>query len=116
MNGSPGYLHGVNAEAQATESTTWWSIDDVCAYLQLTAGQVGRLVRKHGLPYRDFGGVRRYPRERVQVWAESGITESAPAPRKRRADAGRPAAVRRTERARVKGARVTYLGVAPMPG
>src|SRR4051812_11613328 len=88
-----GYLHRMNGTA-SSEQITWWSIERVCEYLAMNEDQIGRLVRLHGLPHRDFGGVRRYPRELVEQWAEADIVIGERKPRARRVDAGRPVGVR----------------------
>jgi excisionase family DNA binding protein len=97
---------------------TWWLIDHVCEYLEMNESQVGRLVRTHGLPHRDFGRERRYPKELVEEWAERDIVVGSRKPRAHRRDSGRPAA-RREHRTGPKAIRVskkTSLGIAAMPG
>jgi hypothetical protein len=112
-----GYVVGM--DEAPIDGITWVAIDWVSTYLAMSGAQVGRLVRNHGLPCRDFGGVRRYPMELVITWAESDIVLGGRSVRSRREDAGRPA-VRGSRRGmRSKTGRnpaKTWFGVAPMPG
>jgi excisionase family DNA binding protein len=112
-------VYQLRMSAAADNAITWWLIDDVCAYLQMSADQIGRLVRNHGLPHRDFGGVRRYPKELVEAWAEQDVVVGARKPRSRRWEAGRPAAARRhgaQARRRNRTSAAQSMGVAAMPG
>ena len=90
---------------------TWWTIEDVLEYLPLTRDKINYLARRHGLPYRDFGRERLYPKEELITWAEESVVGGRAPTRKQRRDAGRPAAVRRSGRPAS-----THLGIAPMPG
>jgi excisionase family DNA binding protein len=112
-----GYLHCVK-RASTENGITWWGIAEVCDYLNMNEDQIGRLTRVHGLPHRDFGGIRRYPKELVEEWAETDIVCGSRAPRARRRDAGRPTTTRTTGRQLTlnRASSGRHLGIAAMPG
>jgi excisionase family DNA binding protein len=103
----------------SNEQITWWLIDQICDYLGMNEDQIGRLVRLHGLPHRDFGGLRRYPKGLVEAWAEQDIVVGERQMRARRRNAGAQAQVRggaRCPRPNPHAMRGGQFAVVPMPG